>query len=84
MDRLVIDALEGDLARVELASGRVLDLPRAWLPRAAREGDHVAVEVVSDGTVHFAVDAEATSLARREAGELLDSVAEEPPDDFTI
>ncbi|MCK6526776.1 DUF3006 domain-containing protein [Myxococcota bacterium] len=84
MDRLVVDAFEGDLARVELAPGRVLDLPRAWLPRAAREGDHVAVEVVSDGTVRFAVDAEATANARRGAGDLLDSVAEEPPDDFRI
>lgn len=61
---LVIDGFEADLARVEW-DARLLDLPRAWLPHAAAEGDHLNVELTGDGCVRFEVDASATRRARQ-------------------
>ncbi len=56
---LQVELLEGARAQVvELGSGRVRTLPRAALPRAAREGD-----VVVDGRLD-------PELAARQAGEL--------------
>ena len=48
---LVIDALEDQLARVELEDGRLIDLPTSWLPSLARAGDHLTAQ--SDGDLHL-------------------------------
>ncbi|PYE48372.1 DUF3006 domain-containing protein [Deinococcus yavapaiensis] len=58
---IVIDGFEADLARVEW-EGRLLDLPRAWLPSQAQEGDYLRVHA-HDGTVTFTLDVEASKRA---------------------
>lgn len=70
---LVIDGLEGHLARVEW-DARCLDLPRTWLPHAAAEGDHLSVELTGDGCVRFEVDAVATRRARQAYQAQLDAL----------
>lgn len=49
---LFIDGFEGLLAHVEWEA-RLLDLPRAWLPHAAAEGDPLSIELAGDGRVRF-------------------------------
>lgn len=78
MQHLVIDGFEHDLARVEW-DGRVLDLPRAWLPRAAAEGDHLRAEVKEDGLVCLEIDASATRSARQAAQTQLDALNAQAP-----
>lgn len=41
---VVIDRFEGDLAVLVDAHGATADIPRAWLPDTAREGDAVALD----------------------------------------
>ena len=60
---LVIDALEDQLARVELEDGRLIDLPTAWLPSSARAGDHLTAESDGDGVVRFTLDPIRTRVA---------------------
>lgn len=81
---MIVDAIEGEFARVELHSGAVIDLPVDWLPQGVAEGDHLRVEVVGDGRVVFTLDADETERVRRENQALLDSITEEPPEDFHI
>lgn len=81
---LVIDGFEHDLARVEW-EGRLLDLPRAWLPRAAAEGDYLNAGVEGDGFVRFEIDAAATRRARRAAQAHLDALnAQEPGGEINL
>jgi Protein of unknown function (DUF3006) len=80
---LIVDAIEGDLARVELADGRYIDFPRAWLPEGVREGDHLRV-TANEGQVTFTIDREKTEAAREAAKKALDAITDEPPDDFHI
>ncbi len=81
---LVVDAVEGAVARVELADGRMVDLPLEWLPVGTGEGQVLRVEVVEDGQVRFSVDAGETERRRRENQALLDSITTKPPEDFHI
>jgi hypothetical protein len=81
---LIVDAVEGDVARVELDGGRMLDLPCGWLPAGVGEGQVLRVEVTGDGQLSFAVDMEETERRRRENQELLDSITSKPPEDFHI
>lgn len=70
---LIIDGFEGPFARVEW-DARLLDLPRAWLPHAATEGDHLTAELTGDGCVRFEVDAVATRRARQAHQAQLDAL----------
>ncbi len=81
---LVVDALEGDRARVEFSDGRVSDLPAEWLPAGAGEGHVLRLEVVGDGQVRIALDPDETERRRRENQALLDSITQKPPEDFHI
>lgn len=70
---VVIEEFEDDLARVEWGR-RALDLPRDWLPRDAKEGDHLSIDVDGDGLVKFSVDGAATEQARAENQTALDQL----------
>ena len=76
--RMVIDGFEGDLARVEW-EGHVLDVPRAWLPNEAREGDHLQVEADGEGSVRLSVDVRATRDARERHQAALDALNSRAP-----
>jgi hypothetical protein len=54
---IIIDRFEGDIAVVEY-EGKNYNIPRAWLPVGAKEGDVVVVTLV--------VDEEATARRRME------------------
>ena len=71
-ERLVIDGFEEDLARVEWGE-RLLDLPRAWLPKDAQEGDHLTVKA-EGGLVSFTVDRAATRRALKRNQAALDAL----------
>jgi Protein of unknown function (DUF3006) len=68
MNHIVLENLEGELARLELPSGELTVVPREWLPTTAREGDHLTTETDGEGLVKFTVDAQATrqALARNQ------------------
>lgn len=53
---IIIDRFEGDIAVVEY-KGKKYDIPRAWLPVGAKEGDVLVVTLV--------VDEEATTRRRK-------------------
>ena len=70
---VVIEAIEDDLARLELPDGRELVIPAAWLPTEAIEGHHLHVEFEA-GQVSLRVDLEATEAARKRNQDLLDEL----------
>ena len=72
-ETVVIEAVEQDLARLELPDGREVVIPVAWLPAEAIEGHHLLVEFEA-GQVNFRVDLEATEVARKRNQELLDKL----------
>jgi hypothetical protein len=43
-----VDAIEGGLARLELADGESFTLPARLLPQGTKEGDRLAVTVARD------------------------------------
>jgi hypothetical protein len=81
---LIVDAVEGDVARVELDGGRMLDLPIGWLPTGVGEGQVLRVLVTGDGQLSIAVDVDETERRLRENQALLDSITSKPPEDFHI
>lgn len=81
---LVVDSVEGDRARVELADGSMLDLPLDWLPAGTGEAQVLTIDVVEDGQVRFALDEDETARRLRENQALLDSITSKPPEDFHI
>jgi len=66
--RCIVDRFEGDYAVVEYC-GKVLNLPRVFLPQEAREGDVLDIIVM--------VDSDETARVKSEAKKLMDSVWEE-------
>ena len=76
---LVIDALEDQLARVELEDGRLIDLPASWLPSLARVGDHLAAESDGDGVMRFTVDPIRTRAALERNQALLETLNQTDP-----
>lgn len=69
----VVDALEGRLARVELAAGEFVDLPLASLPRGVREGDVLRMQEAG-GDFTLEIDHVETRLRRRAAQTQLDAL----------
>ena len=73
----VLDRFEdNDLAVLETDEGESIAVPRTQLPPEASEGDVLITLNGSDldGSVHYAVDFEATEERRRSAGELRESI----------
>ena len=58
----VIERFEGDLAVIETPEG-LIDVPRAELPRRAREVDVLRVTRRREGGVRYRVDRDATRAA---------------------
>lgn len=71
--RIVIDGIEGDLARVELPGGETEDWPLSRLPQGVREGDIVNLRL-EDGELLAEIDREETEERRHEAQSLLDDL----------
>ena len=63
----IVDAIDGDVARVEVDGERMMNLPRSLLPPSARAGSVLAVARESQDdeqvTITIAVDAAATASA---------------------
>lgn len=73
MEQAVIDRLEGDRAVLLVGEEqRPIDVPRRRLPRRAREGHWLLVEVVEDQVVSARIDRAATKAARRRIQEKLE------------
>jgi hypothetical protein len=73
MQKAVIDRFEGGWAVLLVGeSGRVVNAPRASLPRRAREGQWLLVELDGDEVVSAVVDWEETERARKRIEEKLE------------
>jgi|GEM_PF-3463228 len=84
----VIEALEHPaLARLEAPTGALIEIPRAWLPAGAREGDLLSVSVGSDAdatTLRLEVDEEATEARRRGLQQRRDRLPTAPAGDLEL
>lgn len=72
-EHLVIERFEDDLARVEWGE-KFLDLPRSWLPKKAKAGDHLRIDTSRDGQVTFTLDREGTQRAQQANQEALNAL----------
>lgn len=75
---LVVDGIEGSVARVELPDGTTADWDLASLPRGVREGDVVRLHV-EDGDLEMEVDHQETARRRGEAQAQLDALNQVKP-----
>ena len=83
----VLDRFEGDWAVLEVRAGETFNVPSAWLPDDAAEGDvlKLSLEVgPTESAARFAVDAEETAARRRQAQELRDSLLKAPEGDLEL
>ncbi len=48
--RFTIDRFEGDFAVVELDNGDMIDVPKCFIPKGAKTGDVIKVEIYKEGT----------------------------------
>lgn len=48
--KVTIDRFQGDFAVVELPNGKMIDIPKALVPREAKEGDVLSIEIDKDET----------------------------------
>ncbi|MBB5379289.1 hypothetical protein HNQ07_004804 [Deinococcus metalli] len=71
--RVVIDALEGDKARVELPDGTTADWDRASLPTGVREGDVIRIEGEGKDQT-FSIEAQETEARRTQTQSDLDAL----------
>ncbi|RJF74495.1 DUF3006 domain-containing protein [Deinococcus cavernae] len=76
--QVIIDALEGDKARVELPDGQTADWDRARLPDEAKEGDVITVTDLG-AQVTYVIDHEATHQRRTQAQASLEALNHEAP-----
>lgn len=76
-DYLVVESVEGGIAEVELGSGLRTELPAAWLPAGAAEGDGFRVEGVA-GELRFVADGRALRLVRERSKQTLLEFSDEP------
>jgi predicted RNA-binding protein (virulence factor B family) len=69
--KVVIDRIEGDLAVLLISDNEELSLnvPRAYLPKGVKEGDHLEVS--------FTIDKQSRAEAERRAKELLDKLTKD-------
>ena len=63
--RWIVDAFEEHVASIEVEGGKMIQLPRALLPRGAKEGDvlRVTIEVDAQATKQ-ALDASAAQVKK--------------------
>ena len=61
----VIDRFEDDLAVIEIAGETELsNVPRKLLPRRAKEGDYLELEIAEGSVIRAKADPEATQVAK--------------------
>jgi hypothetical protein len=48
--RLIIDRFEGDFAVVELEDRSTIDIPKKLIPKGAKEGDVLSIQINTDET----------------------------------
>jgi hypothetical protein len=75
MEKAVIDRFEKSWAVLLVGeSGRIINTPRASLPRRAREGQWLLIELDGDKVVSAMVDREETERARKRIEGKLESL----------
>ena len=89
IDRVILDRFEGELAVLELEAGLTIELPHAWLPRDAKEGDVLQVKTrrssqVGAVSVRFSLDLEATAKRHEEALRLREAIMKGPKGDLDL
>lgn len=72
--RFTVDTISSQVARLEAPDGSLSNVPAAWLPAEAAEGDVLAVSVIPGdaATVTFRLDPSATAARRRSVRSKLD------------
>lgn len=69
----VIDRFEGDWAVIQLSDEQeTRNIPRKVLPRRAKEGDYLLLEMENEQIIHVQIDSEATEKARKRIQDKLD------------
>ncbi|MDO4562475.1 MAG: DUF3006 domain-containing protein [Clostridia bacterium] len=48
--KVIIDRFEGDFVVVELEDGNMADMPATLVPKEAKEGDVISIEIDEDDT----------------------------------
>ena len=86
-----IDRFEDDdLAVLELAAGITVDVPRAWLPPQASEGDVLRMRVRTTSAsgasslLYFVIDVEATAERRNQVQDLRSRLPKGPEGDLDL
>lgn len=79
INRVTIDGIEGQMARVELPDGTTEDWRLASLPRGVKEGDVVRIDV-QGGDVNLEIDHEETDRRHALGQRQLDSLNAAAPD----
>lgn len=82
-DLLTVDALEGQLARVELPDGTTVDLSRASLPKDVQEGDVLRL-TVKNGSPKLEADTAATHQRQQQAQSELDTLNQSVKGDVNL
>ncbi|MFB9995127.1 DUF3006 domain-containing protein [Deinococcus oregonensis] len=72
-DLLTVDALEGQVARVELQDGTTVDLHLTSLPKGVREGDVLQL-TIKGGDLEIRLDTAATRDRHQQAQAELDTL----------
>ena len=83
----IVDRFENDWVVLEIAEGETFNVPKAWLPEDAAEGDVLQLSLEAEpakSTVQFSVDAEETAARRRHIQELRDSLLKAPDGDLEL
>ena len=80
---------DNDQAVLEISAGVTLDIPRAWLPPKAREGDVLRLHVTESVSGHssvvsFRVDAAKTAERREEVEDLRSTLPKAPEGDLDL
>ena len=69
----VIDRFEGKWAVIEIVDEtEPRNVPRKLLPRSAKEGDHLQIEIADGNVIRAKVDSDATDVAKERIKDKLD------------
>ena len=81
----MLDRFEGE--RAVLEAGATFNVPSAWLPDEAAEGDVLRLTLTAgptESTARFAIDAGETAARRQQVRALRDSLLEAPEGDLEL
>lgn len=86
-EQYIIDRFESEWAVLEVAAGETFNIPKAWLPEDAAEGDVIRVSLesgIGESTARFTVDEEETAARRQSMRELRDRLLKAPEGDLEL